>query len=243
MNSSFSALTNREKSVKIYEVKKESENTVKRIITFIILAAIMLLCFSSCAEEKQPPTLKEIDFSEATTIEKVKTSDSATDYVLIDVKDYGKILVRLFPDVAPETVENFKKLVSDKFFDGLIFHRVIEDFMIQGGGYTPDMEERDAKSIKGEFTSNGFTNNLVHFRGVISMARTSVPDSASSQFFIMHKTSTHLDGQYAAFGYTVYGMDVVDEIASVRTDANDQPRNDVVISSIRFADVSEVSFK
>ena len=217
---------------------------MKRIITLIILASMMLLCFASCAEEKkQAPTLKDIDFSEATTIEKVKTSDSATDYVIIDVKDYGKILVRLFPDVAPKTVENFKKLVSDKFFDGLIFHRVIEDFMIQGGGYTPDMEEKDAKAIEGEFTSNGFTNNLLHLRGVISMARTNVPNSASSQFFIMHKTSPHLDNQYAAFGYTVYGMDVVDEIASVRTDGNDQPRKDIIISSIRFADVSEVSFK
>ena len=205
---------------------------------------MMLLCFASCDKEKNDtPTLKDIDFSEATTIEKVKTSDSATDYVLIDVKDYGKILVRLFPDVAPKTVENFKKLVSDKFFDGLIFHRVIEDFMIQGGGYTPDMKEKDAKAIKGEFTANGFTNNLVHLRGVISMARTPDPDSASSQFFIVHKTSPHLDNQYAAFGYTVYGMDVVDEIASVGTDGNDQPRKDIIISSIRFADVSDVSFK
>ena len=217
---------------------------MKRIISLIILASMMLLCFASCDKEKNDtPTLKDIDFSEATTIEKVKTSDSATDYVLIDVKDYGKILVRLFPDVAPKTVENFKKLVSDKFFDGLIFHRVIEDFMIQGGGYTPDMKEKDAKAIKGEFTANGFTNNLVHLRGVISMARTPDPDSASSQFFIVHKTSPHLDNQYAAFGYTVYGMDVVDEIASVGTDGNDQPRKDIIISLIRFADVSDVSFK
>ena len=230
------------KSVRIYEVKKERENTVKKIISIIILASMMLLCLASC-DKQEAPALKDIDLSEATTIENVKTSDSETDYVLIDVKDYGKILVRLFPDVAPETVKNFKKLVSQKFYDGLIFHRVIEDFMIQGGGYTPDMDEKDADSIKGEFTSNGFTNNLMHFRGVISMARTSVPDSASSQFFIMHKTSSHLDGEYAAFGYTVYGMDVVDDIASVGTDANDQPRKDVVINSIRFADVSEVTFK
>ena len=244
MNSSFFALTKGAKSAKIYEVKKESENTVKRIITLIIIAA-MLLCFASCAEsvDQTPTPLKDIDFSEATSIENVKTSDSETDYVLIEVKDYGKILIRLFPDVAPETVSNFKKLVSNKFFDGLIFHRVIEDFMIQGGGYTPDMKEKDADSIKGEFTSNGFTNNLIHLRGVISMARTSIPDSASSQFFIMHKTSPHLDGQYAAFGYTVCGMDVVDDIASVGTDANDQPRKDIIITSIRFADVSEVSFK
>ena len=115
--------------------------------------------------------------------------------------------------------------------------------MIQGGGYDSDMKEKDADEIKGEFTSNGFTNNLPHFSGVISMARTSIPNSASSQFFIVHKTSSHLDGEYAAFGYTVYGMDVVDDIASVGTDSSDKPRRDIVITSIRFADVSELSFK
>lgn len=204
---------------------------------------MMLLCLASCDKEQaQAPTLKEIDFSEATSLDNVKISETETNYVLIDVENYGKILVRLFPDVAPETVKNFKKLVSEKFYDGLIFHRVIEDFMVQGGGFTPDMKEKETNSIKGEFTSNGFTNNLIHLRGVISMARTSKPDSASSQFFIMHKTKPHLDSQYAAFGYTVYGMDVVDDIASVGTDANDQPRKDIVITSIRFADVSDVSF-
>ena len=202
----------------------------------------MLLCFASCAEQ-QHPLLKDIDFSETDSIEKVKISDKKTDYVLIDVEGYGKILIRLFPDVAPTTVKNFKKLVSDKFYDGLIFHRVIDGFMAQCGGYTPDMEQKKADTIKGEFTSNGFTNNLIHLRGVVSMARTSVPDSATSQFFIVQKTSPHLDGEYAAFGYTVYGIEVVDDIVSVGTDASDQPRKDIVINSIRFADVSELTFK
>ena len=204
----------------------------------------MLLCFASCAEQQHDtPLLKDIDFSETDSIEKVKISDKKTDYVLIDVEGYGKILIRLFPDVAPTTVKNFKKLVSDKFYDGLIFHRVIDGFMAQCGGYTPDMEQKKADTIKGEFTSNGFTNNLIHLRGVVSMARTSVPDSATSQFFIVQKTSPHLDGEYAAFGYTVYGIEVVDDIVSVGTDASDQPRKDIVINSIRFADVSELTFK
>ncbi len=216
---------------------------MKKLISIIILASMMLLCFASCDKKQhEAPLLKDIDFSETDSIESVKISEEETDYVLIDVESYGKILIRLFPDVAPTTVENFKKLVSDKFYDGLIFHRVIDGFMAQCGGFTPDMEQKKADTIKGEFTSNGFTNNLIHLRGVVSMARTSVPDSATSQFFIVQKTSSHLDGQYAAFGYTVYGMDIVDDIVSVGTDSSDQPRKDIVINSIRFADVSELSF-
>lgn len=165
--------------------------------------------------------------------------DGESDYVLIKVKDYGDIVVVLRGDVAPKTVKNFKKLVSDKFYDGLIFHRVIEDFMIQGGGMDKDYYQKDADKIKGEFTSNGFENNLMHVRGVISMARTSEPNSASSQFFIMHKDSSHLDGEYAAFGYTVAGLDVVDAIATVATNYNDYPKTDVVITSIRFAEKAE----
>lgn len=209
-----------------------------------MIASILMLCFVSCdkGEEFLAPAMSDIDLSTTVSIEGVEVSESVTDYVLIEVEEYGNILVRLFPNVAPDTVANFKSLVANKFYDGLIFHRVIEDFMIQGGGFDVEMTQKKADSIKGEFTSNGFTNNLLHLRGVISMARTSVPDSASSQFFIMHKTSSHLDGQYAAFGYTVYGMDVVDDIAEVGTDSNDQPRYDVVIKSIRFADVSGLTF-
>ncbi len=163
-------------------------------------------------------------------------TDEETNLVIIDVKKYGKIVVELYPETAPITVENFKKLVSEKFYDGLIFHRVISGFMIQGGGYNTNKKEKDAASIKGEFSSNGVTNDLKHTRGVISMARTTVPDSASSQFFIMHKDYPSLDGEYAAFGMTVYGIEVVDKIAAVKTNSRtDWPTEEVVIESIRFA--------
>lgn len=196
------------------------------------MAASIMSCGSSA------PTHESLDFSTAEISEFTET-ESETDYVIITVEDYGQMVIRLFPEVAPKTVKNFKGLVADKFFDGLIFHRVIEDFMIQGGGYDSTMEGRNASTIKGEFTSNGFENNLLHVRGVISMARTDEPDSASSQFFIMHKDSPHLDGDYAAFGFTVYGLDVVDAIASVRTNSSDMPRTDVVITSVRFAERAE----
>ena len=165
-----------------------------------------------------------------------KETDTETNFVLIDVKDYGKIVVELYPDVAPITVENFKNLVSEEFYDGLIFHRIISDFMIQGGGITQDYKQKECASIKGEFNSNGIENNLSHKRGVISMARTSVMDSASSQFFIMHKDTPQLDGDYAAFGEVVWGIETVDKIAEVKTDYYDMPYDNVVITSIRFAE-------
>ena len=157
-----------------------------------------------------------------------------TNFVMIDVIGFGKIVVELYPETAPITVANFKKLVSEKFYDGLIFHRVIKNFMIQGGGYNESFQHKEADSIKGEFSSNGVQNDLKHTRGVISMARTTGPDSASSQFFIMHKDAPHLDGDYAAFGNTVYGIEVVDAIANTSTDYGDIPTNNVVIASARF---------
>ena len=135
----------------------------------------------------------------------------------IEMTDGGIIKLELYPDIAPITVENFVKLAEDGFYDGLIFHRVIPGFMIQGGGFTESMEQKKADTIKGEFSSNGVKNDLLHARGVISMARTMIPDSASSQFFIMHKDSPHLDGQYAAFGKVTEGMEVVDKIAATKT--------------------------
>ncbi len=171
---------------------------------------------------------------------KYEISETPTNFVLIDVKGYGEIIVELYPDVAPITVENFKNLVSEKFYDGLIFHRIISGFMIQGGGITEDYKEKDCPSIKGEFASNGVVNNLKHTRGVISMARTNVPDSASSQFFIMHEAAPHLDGDYAAFGMVVEGIEVVDKIASVRTNPfNNMPLENVVIESVRFINYSK----
>ena len=138
----------------------------------------------------------------------------------------------LYPDVAPNTVNNFISLVKKGFYDGLIFHRVIAGFMIQGGDPEGSGMGGPGYSIKGEFNYNGVENNLKHSRGVLSMARAQHPDSAGSQFFIMHKTSPHLDGAYAAFGKVVEGMDVVNKIAETRTDYSDRPLKEQKIKSM-----------
>lgn len=153
----------------------------------------------------------------------------------IEMENGGVIKAELYPQTAPITVENFVKLIEDKFFDGLVFHRVIEGFMIQGGGFDAVGNHKEAESIKGEFDSNGVKNELKHTRGVLSMARTMFPNSASSQFFIMHQDAPHLDGQYAAFGKVTDGMEVVDEIAQTNTDYNDAPIVPQVIKTIRLA--------
>ncbi|MDO4662193.1 MAG: peptidylprolyl isomerase [Tissierellia bacterium] len=129
----------------------------------------------------------------------------------------------LYPEIAPNTVNNFISLVSEGFYDGIIFHRVIKGFMIQGGDPEGTGVGGPNYSIKGEFTSNGFKNDLKHDKGVLSMARTMMPDSAGSQFFIMHAKAPHLDGEYAAFGKVIEGLDVIDEIANVETDYRDKP--------------------
>ena len=140
------------------------------------------------------------------------------------VMENGKEMeAELYPDVAPITVENFVSLIKEDFFAGIIFHRVISGFMIQGGDPTGTGLGGSKNNIKGEFLANGVVNNLKHERGVLSMARTMDPNSASSQFFIMHETSPHLDGQYAAFGKIIKGIEVIDEIASVKTDFRDKP--------------------
>ena len=153
----------------------------------------------------------------------------------IEMENGGVIKAELYPQTAPITVENFVKLIEDKFFDGLVFHRVIEGFMIQGGGFDAVGNHKEAESIKGEFDTNGVKNELKHTRGVLSMARTMFPNSASSQFFIMHQDAPHLDGQYAAFGKVTDGMEVVDEIAQTDTDYNDAPIVPQVIKTIRLA--------
>lgn len=145
-----------------------------------------------------------------------------------------KIVVELYPDKAPNTVNNFIALANSGFYDGLIFHRVIKGFMIQGGDPKGTGTGGPGYTIKGEFALNGFKgNDIKHSRGVISMARAYNPDSAGSQFFIMHDNASYLDGQYAAFGKVTSGMEVVDKIASVRTDYNDRPKEEQVIESIR----------
>lgn len=144
--------------------------------------------------------------------------------VTIEMEDGSVMKAELYPDIAPNTVNNFISLINKGFYDGVIFHRVINGFMLQGGDPEGTGMGGPGYCIKGEFSHNGFQNDLKHTPGVLSMARTMAPDTAGSQFFIMHKTSPHLDGEYAAFGKVIEGMDVVNQIAEVKTDWNDRPR-------------------
>ena len=143
--------------------------------------------------------------------------------ITITMENGGVITAELYPDIAPVTVENFVGLINEKFYDGVIFHRIIPGFMIQGGDPDGTGAGGPGHSIKGEFTANGFENNLKHDRGVLSMARTANPNSAGSQFFIMVKDAPHLDGQYASFGIVTDGMEVVDEIVGTKCDGRDYP--------------------
>ncbi|MCM1300064.1 MAG: peptidylprolyl isomerase [Firmicutes bacterium] len=152
--------------------------------------------------------------------------------IIIEMENGKEIKLELYPEKAPITVANFEKLVSEGFYDGLTFHRVISGFMIQGGCPNGNGTGGPKERIKGEFLANGVPNDLKHTRGVISMARTMDPNSAGSQFFIMHQDSPHLDGQYAGFGKVVEGMDAVDEIAASETDYSDKPLKPVVIKRI-----------
>ena len=154
--------------------------------------------------------------------------------VRITMEDGGVIDIELNEEAAPITCENFKKLVSEGFYNGLTFHRVIPGFMIQGGCPLGNGTGGPGWNIKGEFNANGVKNDLKHTRGVISMARAMNPNSAGSQFFIMHQDAPHLDGQYAAFGKVVSGMDVVDKIAAVRTDWNDKPTTPVKMKTVEI---------
>lgn len=223
--------------------KTVSEGTLAVIIILVavaILAAFIIVVM--CLPNNEPVKINMTDIK--SEINSHKTTDftetsKKTDYVKITVKDHGDIIIRLRPDVAPETVENFKDLVSQGFYNGLTFHRVYKNFMIQGGDPKGDGTGDSGKEIKGEFTENGFENNLQHVRGVISMARGQQPNSASCQFFICDATSSHLDGKYASFGYVMAGMSTVDSIAAVEVQANksgekSDPLKDVIIEKIVF---------
>lgn len=200
---------------------------MKKIFS-VILVVCLLIC--GCSKETSKGTIEKISYEETNEI---------TNYVKLETTK-GIILVELYPDIAPITVENFQNLVNEKFYDGLIFHRVIKDFMIQGGDPEGTGLGGSSKTIKGEFKNNGVNNDLSHTRGVISMARNSISmDSASSQFFIVQKDSTYLDGDYAAFGKVIAGMDVVDKIANVNVDSNDKPTSTQKIKSIRFIKIGE----
>ncbi|WAW15118.1 peptidylprolyl isomerase [Peptostreptococcus equinus] len=150
----------------------------------------------------------------------------------IEMENGGIIKAELYPHIAPNSVNNFISLVNKGYYDGLIFHRVIKGFMIQGGCPNGNGMGGPGYSIAGEFTMNGFTNNLKHDRGVLSMARAMNPNSAGSQFFIMHQNSPHLDGQYASFGRVIEGMDIVDEIADTKTSFGDKPKKDQKIAKM-----------
>ena len=225
---------------------------MKKILSLLLVLAMLATVLVACSKEPEDdpkettspstphvaPKFEDINLKNVLDLTPVTVSDTATDYVLLEIANYGKILIRLFPDVAPETVANFKTLVSQGFYDGLIFHRVIKDFMIQGGDPDGNGTGGSPNNIKGEFKNNGFDNNLKHLRGVVSMARRGDDmNSASSQFFVMHMDAPHLDAQYAGFGKVTEGLDVLDAIASVKTGTygwymQDVPKVPVVIEKM-----------
>ena len=170
---------------------------------------------------------------------KVSSVEGATDKVKVTVTGYGEFIIELYPDIAPITVANFQSLVKDGFYNGLTFHRIVSGFVIQCGDPTGTGTGGADKTIKGEFAANGVTNNLSHTRGVVSMGRKSTGyDTASSHFFVCLSDtySSSLDGQYAAFGKVIEGMDVVDAIAAVKVDSNDKPVDDVVVEKMEFVE-------
>ena len=197
---------------------------MKKKFSFLLVLAVLVMGLSACGGSKSDTTSetkapKAAETAEATKKPESKTTDTkGKHHAKIKVKDYGTIEVELDGDTAPITVANFVKLANEKFYNGLVFHRVIKDFMIQGGGYDTDMTQHETDTITGEFLQNGSFDMIPHERGVISMARTAMSmDSASSQFFIMHRDSPSLNGQYAAFGKVTSGMEYVDKIAETET--------------------------
>lgn len=201
----------------------------------ILLVIVLLLFVSSCGKKEEVVDLSSGTIGDTT----YKETEEVTNYIKIELESNKVILAELYPDIAPVTVENFKKLVKDKFYDGIIFHRVINNFMIQTGDPTGTGSGGSEETIKGEFRRNGITNNLKHERGVLSMARGNDMDSASSQFFIVQKTYPSLDGSYAAFGRVLEGLDVVDKIAKVETDSKDKPKEEIKMRSIRFIEIEK----
>ena len=205
------------------------------LVLVVIVVIILFIIVGNIKNNKKP----SINSSNG-EVKEDQNLLSGKHYVVIDVKNYGKIKLELDADEAPITVTNFINLVNDKFYDGLTFHRIIEGFMIQGGGYEIDGTRKNAKTIKGEFAQNNVKNSILHKRGVISMARATNMNSASSEFFIMHEDDDYLDGNYAAFGKVISGMEVVDKIATAARpidkngsiSLNDRP----VIKSIRVVE-------
>lgn len=195
---------------------------LKKGVTMILSFCLISICILGCGSE-----LKKINNEEYT-----KVNEENLPIATIDVQGYGTIKAKLYPNIAENTVKNFIYLVNNGFYNNLTFHRVIEDFMIQGGDPKGNGTGGPGYSIKGEFDANGIKNSIKHEDGVLSMARSNSYNSAGSQFFIMTSTSNHLDGNYAAFGKVIEGLDIVYKISKVSTDSNDRPLEDIVIQSI-----------
>lgn len=222
---------------------------MRKYLKYVLcLCLLFMLCGCSEEEKKMNCSTEKVNGKTIYNIENEKyiESEEATNYIKIDVNNYGIMIAELYPKVAPITVENIKELIKEKFYDGIIFHRVIKDFMIQTGDPTGTGMGGSEKEIKGEFEINGIKNNISHTRGVLSMARRgSNPEtedtlnSASSQFFIVHQDSNFLDGSYASFGKLLNGYDILDKIATTSTDQNDKPLNDIKMNSIRFVTLYE----
>lgn len=230
---------------------------MKKKILNILMITLIILNIVGCTKKKESEDPKVEQKQEITILEEkdgeitkgtlegytFTETEEKTDRVKIQMENGDTILIVLSNKDTPITIANFKELVSEKFYDGLIFHRVIKDFMIQGGDPEGNGMGGSAKTIKGEFSLNGVTNSLSHTKGVISMARSSEYNSASSQFFICHADATYLDGSYAAFGKVFAGFDIVDKIANVETSqmpaTQDRPLVEQKIKSIRFITVEK----
>ena len=216
--------------------KKKNQNpytpvyVLSAIAAILIVAIIVLVAVNSCSEPNNVSTTETVTDNMTKKIKDLNIKENPV--ATLTMENGGVMLIELYPEIAPNTVCNFIELANSGYYDGLIFHRCIPGFMIQGGCPLGTGTGGPGHSIKGEFKANGIDNPIKHTRGVISMARSMMPNSAGSQFFIMHKDAPHLDGNYAAFGHVVEGIDVVDEIAEVATDFSDKPSKPVVIKSV-----------
>ena len=217
----------------------------------LLLAAAMLFALTACKKtEKQPAQPSETAAPAPFSMDAVRQeidsrqvsdfteTDAVTDYVKLTITGYGELVIRLRPDVAPISAENFQRLVAKGYYNGKLFHRVYPGFMIQGGSEKGDGMPGSEPTIKGEFSANGVSNPLLHVRGVISMARATPKDSGSTQFFLMHADSDILDGNYAAFGYIVAGLETVDNVCTVELTMNGRERSKpvtpVILESAAF---------
>ena len=208
---------------------KVMKKSILRFVSFILAAVLLTVCLAGCGEKEENTNKEEVT--------EMNGEFKVTNKVKITMDDGGEIVIALYGEEAPITVANFLDLVNSGFYNGLIFHRVVPGFVIQGGDPEGTGYGGSEKTIKGEFAENGVDNRISHKRGILSMARSNNPDSASSQFFIcLGDVSASLDGKYAAFGEVTEGMDVVDRIASVSCDYNDKPVTDVVMEKVEVID-------